>query len=505
MDRCRTGRQSLPVVICVTFFMFINHMDISALSNPPPGMQGMAKSAAANMLVLEAGQSIEARVAQILAKGVMLLDLSSARLMVKTQESLPAGQKLNLQVESDKGNVRLVILNNTDGKATVKLDVLQAHGGLDRGTASGAGAPVSKNTGMPSQPRSRNLPSQEPPQALRMTRDGQSEPVKNSVRGAAPVDGDSRPVVKTASQALQAEISRAVQKAITNQNSLSGIFAEARQVLQDPKARLPENVQQALKNLLGLRLSGQGKISGPDIRQAFSGSGIFMENRLAGKTAGEFSAGADLKSALVRLNGALKAWLGETAQPHTAPQTRLSPPFKQGMPQGQPPRSPVLETGSALPEAGRILLGEARAALSRLTLLQTASLPSHNDAALQRAAEWNFEIPLKLGEETAIAQFRIDSETKGERSVEQRQWNVQISLDVPQTGPVHAALSLRGEAVRINLWAQHDDTLAMFKSQKAWLKAALEDSGLEAGRISFQKGLPKVKAPEPGSIMDQIQ
>jgi hypothetical protein len=486
--------------------MFINHMDISLLPGPPADTQNAVQPGAIDAAVLKAGETLEARVAQILARGLMQLDLGGTRIAVRTQLSLQVGQQLTLQVEQDKGDVRLVILDNTKGQMTAKPDNQLPQAGAGRLAPGLRAMSVVDGAGILLPGRGKGLPSQGDQLALRMTQNEKSERAGNPAKPAAPLGRDTRPVDKPGVQALQGAVSRAVQKAITNQNSLSGVFAEARQLLQIPGDPLPDKVQDALKSLLGLRLSADGRISGADIKKAFSRSGLFLESRLAGKPGGEQFIKADLKTALLRLHGSLQSWLGGKTRPPAPPETRFSPPFKQGLPQGQPPRLPVLEAGSSLPEAGRVLLGEARAALSRLTLLQAASLPGQSDGGSQRAIpEWNFEIPLKLGSETAIAQFRIDSEARGDKAMDERRWNVQISLDVPQTGPVHAALGLRGDALRIHLWAERDDTLAMLRSQKARLKTALEDNGLDAGAISFHKGVPRARILKPGSMMDQIR
>ncbi|HHK73528.1 MAG TPA: flagellar hook-length control protein FliK [Rhizobiales bacterium] len=492
------------IVICVTFFMFINHMDISLLPGPPPDAQLALKTGATDMAALKNGEIIEARVAQILAKGVVQLDLGGARVMVKSQLSLLAGQKLTLQVEQGKGGLKLVLLDPSAGKAPAKSGQPLLQSGAGQAIVSGRGMPAMENAGLSSRPQIVKAAIQDMPQSLKMLTGAKPGQMDNPARAQGSLRGEALPILKSGS-GLQVVVSKAIKSAITYQNSLSGVFAEARQLLNVSGDSLPDKVGNALKALLALRLSGHEKISATDIKQAFSRSGIFMENRQAGGSLQEGS-DADLKSALVRLRGVLRNWLGAKARPLPPPETRVLPPFKKGRPQGQPPRAPVVDGGAALPEAGRVLLGEVRAALSRLTLLQAASLPSHGDGNSQRAnLEWNFEVPFRLGNETAIAQFRIDSEAEGDTASDERRWSIEVSLDSPETGPVHAALGLRGNSLRVNLWAVREDILNLFRSQKGLLKAALEEKGLEGGNISFHKGAPHMRVLSPGSMMDQMR
>jgi len=571
----RVGR----VLLCVTFFMFINHMDISLVFSSAADMQSAVKPGAGDVALLKAGETIEARVAQILAKGQVLLDLGSEKILVKTQIPLKPGQQLSLQVEQGKGEVRLVIQNNTKANLAVKPDqakasqaaksevqMLRSDAGRQTQKAPAMGSATkgemqtqtrdaamqprvapqnsrpqpsgSQLSGAPlsgQQPSGRQPSGQQPsgPQLSGSQPSGQlpsgpplsgqqssSQPqgiesvrVENLPRAAAPASAEakqilpaSRPAVPPNTPTLQDAVSKAVQNAITNQGSLSGLFAEARQMVQNAAKPLPDTVQNALRDLLGLRLSAGEKVSGVEIKQAFSRSGLFLENRLKpGSTQGQ-AIQSDIKSALFKLQGALQNWLGGKTRPFSPPETRFHPPFRQGLPQGQPPRPPVLEPGSPLQEAGRVLLGETRAALSRLTLLQVASMPTHGESAAQRAGpEWNFEIPFRLGAETAIAQFRIDSEEQGETGSGQRRWRVHVSVDTPETGPVHAALGLGGKSMRVSLWAVREETLAMFRSRRGELQKAFEENGLNAENISFRKGAPNARILKPGSMMDQVR
>jgi len=335
-------------------------MDISLLSGPPPDAQGGVKPGTAYAFVPKAGEIIKARVAQILAKGLMQLDLGGARLVVKSQLPLQLGEQLALQVEQGKEGVRLVIFENTTGNTAAKPEAQLLQNGTGKVMVGGRGRPVIGKAEVFLQTRSGTGPAQGAQRSSKMAQQIKSEPAENLARASAPSGAETRLVAKPGPRVLQAAVSKAIQSAITNQNSLNGVFAEARQMLQDPAGPLPEKIQNVLKNLLALRLSGQEKLSGPDIKQAFSRSGIFMESSLTGKSAGDQPAREDLKATLMRLRGALRSWLGEKARPLAPPETRFSPPFKRGLPQGQPPRPPV--PGASLPEAGRILLGEARAA-----------------------------------------------------------------------------------------------------------------------------------------------
>src|SRR5690606_26533514 len=128
--------------------------------------------------------------------------------------------------------------------------------------------------------------------------------------------------------------------------------------------------------------------SGPTalaLKTAIEKSGVFLEASLAKAGA----PAADMKSALTALKSSLATWLGGNPAPVDAAR-QAAPPLR-----GMPPRVEQID-GPPLPDGmrdvGRILHHQADAALSRVKLMQLASLPDA-DPARPVTSELRTEIP----------------------------------------------------------------------------------------------------------------
>ncbi len=437
-------------------------------------------------MVLKEGQVINARVAQILARGFMLLDIGKSRLHVLSDKPFAAGEKLQIQVQGRAGNAILNVLDNITGKPVARLQVQ-----------------TRPDTG-----RMQPAPPQTPAgSSTAETRLGATAGQAVSGQKLLNTAGRAKQNIPAHAAALRGAVENAASKAIPVQNSLAGVFTNAAQLVRLPEKAMPEPVEKALRALLGFRIQGNAPLKGADIRQAFIRSGIFMESRLASQLPAGKAGKGDIKSALLKLQGALRGWLGDKARPRPPEGEKIQPPFSRSLPKGQPPRPPVIEGAMPPSEAGRVLLGEAKAALARISLLQLASsaMGGKENAGMRSPApaEWNFEMPLQLGSQNAIVQFRIEGESRAEHEGAKRGWNIHVSLDTPGTGPVYAALSLSGKTARISLWAGREETLASFKANRQELAKALNDNGISADNINFLPGIPKARPVKPGSMLDQ--
>ncbi|WP_248304702.1 hypothetical protein [Breoghania sp. L-A4] len=235
-----------------------------------------------------------------------------------------------------------------------------------------------------------------------------------------------------------AEVARPL--AATKQDSMTPLFANVAGLVRSGGGGLPATVQKALQDLLGFRMSASDASQPAPLKQAVQRSGIFQEANLvqrasgqaqtaqagakaalpqgAGQAAVQVAAqlgllgGTDLKTSLMQLRGALLSFLGEHAAPATRKGAGEPPPRAGGLPRGQMPSQPTIPESATPREAARILLSDTDAALARVRLSQMASMggSEHAGAAHRAAAqtqEWNFELPLALGNQTAVAQFQI--------------------------------------------------------------------------------------------------
>jgi hypothetical protein len=288
-----------------------------------------------------------------------------------------------------------------------------------------------------------------------------------------------------------------VPEALARQNTITPLLASLAPIVAKPGA-LPEPVLRAALQVLGQRV--QLPPNGPTadlIRTAIAKSGVFLEAGLA-KTA---SPTADMKSALVALRSSLATWLGGNPAPVQAARP-VAPPLR-----GMPPRAeqPVL---SPLPEAGReaarTLHHQADAALSRVKLMQFASLPDA-DPARPAPPELRMEVPFLIAGETVLAQFQIFRDGGRKRTDGKRGWTMRFAMNFATTGEVGAEIGLLGKSVSVALWAAERETHDRLQAALPELGPALTALGLDPGAIRLRAAPPEPEAPRSGHYLDSLK
>jgi len=287
-----------------------------------------------------------------------------------------------------------------------------------------------------------------------------------------------------------------IPEALARQNSLAALMASLAAAVARPGA-LPEPVLRAALQVLGLRV--QLPSNGPTadlLRTAIERSGTFLEASLAKGTAPS----ADMKSALLALRLSLATWLGGNLAPVHATQ-QAAPPLR-GMPPraAQPDLQPLPETAR---EAARALHQQADAAVSRVKLMQLASLP---DADPMRPAvpELRMEVPFLLGSELVMAQFQVFRDGARKRADGKRGWTMRFAMNFSGTGEVGAEVGLIGRSVSVALWAAERDTAERLEATLPELAPALAALGLEAGSIRIRSAPPEPETPPSGRYLDSV-
>lgn len=306
-------------------------------------------------------------------------------------------------------------------------------------------------------------------------------------RPAVPVAaGTPRPVSAPASPA--AALAQMVPEALARQNSVAPLLASLAAVLGKPST-LPEPVLRAALQVLGARV--QMPVNGPTAEQlqaAVAKSGLYLEAALA---KGAAPAG-DLKSGLVALKGALAAFLGGNPAPVEAAK-QAAPPLR-----GMPPRAESLDLPplpDAPREAGRTLHSQADAALSRVKLMQFASLPDA-DPARPLAPELRMEVPFLIGHELVMAQFQVTRDSTRRQAEGKRGWTMRFAMNFASAGEVGAEVGLFGRSVNVALWAADPDTAADLEAALPELAPALAALGLEPGGVRVR---PVPHEPPPAA------
>ena len=79
----------------------------------------------------------------------------------------------------------------------------------------------------------------------------------------------------------QQALGEAVRVAASRQTGLAPLFADVEQVVQMPARAVPAPVRAAAEQVLALRVPLAANLPAPDLKQAFTRSGLLFEPRLA--------------------------------------------------------------------------------------------------------------------------------------------------------------------------------------------------------------------------------
>jgi hypothetical protein len=228
---------------------------------------------AAPAVVLQPGTVISAQVLKILAGDLVQIAIADLSIDVMSQVPLQAGQTLQLAVSQTQDGIRLAIV--------------------------GPGASMTADSA------STDTVSLAPGATLTSSQALAGDPTNPSVTAAAPIN-PLTPLERSA-------VSAAVQTAVTQQESLAPLFANLGVVASS--GGLPPAVQQAVAQVLAQRPSLDQNLTGSDVKNAFEGSGLFLEASLASGSVSTASGVPDLKAALIVLRQTLLASLGANDSP----------------------------------------------------------------------------------------------------------------------------------------------------------------------------------------------
>jgi hypothetical protein len=305
--------------------------------------------------------------------------------------------------------------------------------------------------------------------------------------------------------------------AAAGQLSRAPLVANAVAILAGPAGgELPAAVRQTLTALVASAIDPV-TLDGRMLREAVARSGTFQESaihRLA-EAGPDASLGPDLaslkgdaKGAILALRSALEGIAGEAA-PTIRP--RPEPPALPqrggaGTPQQAVP--PSVDPAGWTPEAGRILHEGAEGALNRIRLLQSASLPDERGPTRAgQGADGLVEVPVALANgrmpvmSLAVGRERGSPREAGDAPAG---WRMRLSLDLEETGPMHALVSLRGAKTGVTLWAERPETADLFRSSLQELRDALSVADLEIDMLDVRTGAPAMSQPiPPGSFLDR--
>jgi hypothetical protein len=444
-------------------------MDIVSL----PSLLAIPSSFGAPPSPLQPGEIVDALVVALLDNGLARLQVPDGTIDVRTAVPLSVGAKVRLAVSGTSAGLQLVVLTDGSGRAGTPATIV---------ARQPAPLPVADTLGASDAPA-----------------------VEIAVSGApAPVPQLPSPPVAPATES----IAEAVQAAATRQGGLSPLLADLEQAIKTEA--LPQPVAAAATRVLEARLPLDG-LDAAGLRQALARSGLFLEASLAAAQESDPTATGvlDMKSAMLALRQLLKVWVdAEPRAPSTAPVMPASappPPYRGAPPSAQPEGRATLSAYAPAVAVAQRLLAETDAALARQTLLQLASVPESGSGphGTERSALWAFEIPIAIGQGSAIAQFEIARDGHAAGAPGPSVWRVRFSLDIEPIGPVHALIAVAGERAAVTLWAEREASAARLHAGRDLLADALRAAALDPRDIQFRVGAPAAPAPAAGRFLDR--
>lgn len=224
----------------------------------------------------------------------------------------------------------------------------------------------------------------------------------------------------------------------------------------------------------------------------------------------------DLKGALLGLLHHLGRELETTSRSGgTPPPATMLPPTSQTSVQAnipQPTNDLMMLLGQLIhkqtPELSQKVLRAQLAmlmqqhtlgSLAKIQLQQIHTLNSQRtqtDAATPTQS-WQVEIPIRTGSDIHPLQMQfehywVDDESAADTKVptKVKQWNIQLTFELPIVGQFFAHLTMVGSNLSAKLWAEKTSTLADAKSKVDELKNQLETQGIKVTNMQCLPGLP---------------
>ena len=305
--------------------------------------------------------------------------------------------------------------------------------------------------------------------------------------------------------------SEAMRTALPRQQSLTGLLANLGQLLTaksttatQPRTSsshptlppLPTQIRELARQLLQQLPDAQRAISNEGIKQAIRNSGTFTETQLAqAAQRGEAPPPGDTKLNLVRLLTALQSMVQDLPKPAEpmrplSPQTaQLPPPLPHQSPVAQPRVPPtivqLLDENISVVRVLQELLAQTEGALARIQVSQLASLGAQ-DTPTQ---VWIAEVPLRLGQQTDLIQFRIEHHRGGGARADEY-WSITFAFELDELGPVRARVVFFQEELSATLWAERESTAKKFKNRLDELRKRIEQRGLKVTAVDCHTGIP---------------
>ncbi|UZJ45392.1 flagellar hook-length control protein FliK [Marinimicrobium sp. C6131] len=341
-------------------------------------------------------------------------------------------------------------------------------------------------------------------------------------RAASPATGGTSPSPPSGTASGPSVISEALRRALPMKDApdLAPALPRIDQLLSYRQQRdlFSSSLQQALRQA-AQQLREPSRLTRPGgLREALSESGVFLEKKLLtalrtaardaaapGATTGQADrAGADAvhrvlsgdwKGALLKVLHQVRAELGRLGQ---------SPDVMRGNELNLGALLEQVSTRSAPELADRSLRTQLLQMVHQLALHSLARVQSQQSQALTQQfapadagpapQTLTLEVPMRLGQDVQPLLLRIEPEPEkdetGRRTGKIRQWQVQLSFDLPDAGTLYAQVTVRDQKVATRLWAEREPTANAIRSRLTELRQRLEKEGIEVTQLECHTGAP---------------
>lgn len=140
--------------------------------------------------------------------------------------------------------------------------------------------------------------------------------------------------------------------------------------------------------------------------------------------------------------------------------------------------------------------------LGGLAKIQTQQLQGMSDQASNPSLLNRWLIELPFIDQQQVQTIAIDIQEQPPKHQEQKEepelksvWQVKLSLELEQTGPLHAEIKLSGSSSEITLWFEQPKGLKKGKEYLQQLRQNIEEQGIEVNGLQCLSGCP----PQTGS------
>lgn len=246
-------------------------------------------------------------------------------------------------------------------------------------------------------------------------------------------------------------LAQALRQALPRQAPLQDFVAQLVQLLRPAAGRppaLPPPLQPLARELFLSFATAAEVTTPPGLQRALRDSGLFLEAKLA-RALGDPKGAVpthDLKAGLLRL----------------------------------------LEAAADEPHIARHI----EAALARLQVQQGSAV---NQIDTDHRV-WLFELPVRRDDNAEVLRFHIEREARRPGDNIQR-YNITVAFEIGTLGPVQARIMAQEHSIAVNLWAENEATVALFRHHLPELDQQLRQLGLDVAGLACHHGAPML--PEP--------